>query len=280
MDKPSLEAILADIPLSAIRYFESIDSTNEEAWRWVDDGAPHLSMVVADEQTAGRGRLNRSWVTQAGTGLAFSLVLSSPPLGVHDLSRLTGLGALAVCLALDRQYSLPAKVKWPNDILLDQRKAGGVLAETRWNGESLKAVVIGIGINVAPISTDRDSFAALGFSFPATCVEDVLHHPVDRMELLHTILQDFFRLLPKLASQHFMETWEGFLAFRGQWVELSSGINPPSNRSEAVLAQPILGKVLGLSEHGALRLQTVNGQVITIPFGEIHLGPAASPSPG
>ena len=189
MDQTSLETILTDLPVPSVHFFPTLDSTNDEAWRWVDTGAPDGSLVIADEQTAGRGRLHRHWVTIAGSSLAFSLVLLSPSIDPRFYSRLTGIAALAVCQALRTHYSLPALVKWPNDILVNERKAGGVLVETRWSGDDLVAAVIGIGINIAPESVSPAVLPPHSLSFPATYIEGALGHPVDRMELLHTILK-------------------------------------------------------------------------------------------
>jgi len=280
MDQRTLEAVLADLPIPAIRYFKTLDSTNDETWRWMEDGAPDHAFVFADQQSAGRGRLNRQWITTAGTGLAFSLLLLSPPLAPSLLTRLSGLGALAACQAMHRQYSLFAQVKWPNDILLDQRKTGGVLVETRWSGQYLKAAVIGIGINVAPLGFNHTNQPVKGFAFPATCVEDALGHPVDRLQLLQAILQEFFALLPQLDAHDFIETWESYLAYLDCWVELSSGVELTATDQKAVAPQPTLGKVIGLTQDGALRLQTDAGRFISVPVGEIHLRPVDSPSPG
>ncbi len=280
MDQPSLESVLADVNLPAVRYFRTIDSTNDEAWRWIESGAPHRALVISDEQSAGRGRLHRHWITTSGSGLAFSLVLLSPPLDPQPLSRLTGLGALAACLAIRKQYSLPAQVKWPNDILLDQHKAGGVLVETRWNGADLKAVVIGIGINIAPQSINPGILPFDELSFPATCVEDVLRHPVDRMELLHAILQELYSWLPRLGLPDFIDAWQGNLAFRDQWVELSGGdeaLPPHQGRNQA---QAMIGKLIGLNGDGSLQLMTRDGELVTAQVGELHLRPTAAPQPG
>ncbi len=111
MDQASLQACLADLRLPLILFFPSIDSTNDEAWRCVENGAPHSTLVVADEQTAGRGRFQRQWVTTRAAGLAFSLILHAPPLNSHQGHLLTGLGAVAVCQALQATLSLPAQVK-------------------------------------------------------------------------------------------------------------------------------------------------------------------------
>ena len=279
MDLPSLESALADLNLPAIRFFSSLDSTNDEAWRWIDAGAPHRALVIADEQTAGRGRLNRRWVTTSGSGLAFSLVMQSPPIAPQLVQRLIGLAGLAVCNALRAKYSLPAQIKWPNDILLNQRKVAGVLVEARWDGEKLKAAVIGIGINIAPESVNPANLPAEGLNFPAICVEDVLGHPVDRLELLSLSLWEFFSWLPQLSSHKFIDQWEASLAYSDQWVELfTDHISQPSPR-EATPPPIQVGKVIGLTQDGSLKLLTRSGKLVTAQVGEIHLRPSFPDQP-
>lgn len=279
MDQPSLESTLADLCLPAIHYLPSTDSTNEEAWRWIDAGAPHRGLVIADEQTAGRGRFRRRWVTTAGSGLAFSLILRSPPFDPEQIHLLTGLGALAICKILQDRYDLLAQIKWPNDILLDQQKAGGVLVEARWDGAMLKAAVIGIGINVAPGSVSQDNLPVEGLGLPATCIEAALGRRIDRLELLHHALHELFYWLPRLAKQEFLREWEDNLAYNGQWVELSITETGQSPQQEPVPARIQTGRVVGLSPQGALMLQNRSGEILTVQVGEIHLKPIASGYP-
>lgn len=279
MDQPSLVSALADLNLPAIHFFPSIGSTNDEAWRWIDAGAPHRALVIADEQTAGRGRFQRHWVTTAGSGLAFSLILLSPPLNPQLANRLIGLSALAVCHTLQVKYSLPAQIKWPNDILLNQRKVAGMLVEARWNGEILKAAIIGIGINIAPESVNPVNLPPEGLNFPATCIENALGHPVDRMELLHAILKELFSWFPRLSSQGFIHKWEDSLAYQDQWVELSV-VNTAQSSDQEVAPPPIqVGKVIGLTADGSLKLLTKSGKLVTAQVGEIHLRPAPAGRP-
>jgi BirA family transcriptional regulator, biotin operon repressor / biotin---[acetyl-CoA-carboxylase] ligase len=279
MDQASLESTLTDVNLPAIRFFPSIGSTNDEAWRWIDAGAPHGALIIADEQTAGRGRFQRHWVTTRGSGLAFSLILLSPPLDTKLVNRLTGLGAVAVCQALRLKYTLPATIKWPNDILLNQRKVAGILVEARWNGEDLKAVIIGIGINIAPESISQVNLPAEDLHFPATCVENELGHPLDRLELLSASLQEFFSRLPRLSSQDFIQEWEDCLAYHDQWVELSV-VNTDQSSTKETTPPPIqVGKVIGLTGDGSLKLLTRSGRLVTAQVGEIHLRPASVGDP-
>jgi BirA family biotin operon repressor/biotin-[acetyl-CoA-carboxylase] ligase len=274
MDQPSLEFALADLQLPAIRFFRSLGSTNDEAWRWVDAGAPHAALVIADEQTAGRGRSDRHWVTVPGSSLAFSLVLLSPPLESLHIQRLTGLGALAVCHALRITYALPAQIKWPNDILINQRKAGGVLVETRWHGDVLQAAIIGIGINIASQSVSPENLPTEGLNFPATCVEVELKHPVERIELLHGILEQLFSRLDRLSSQDFISEWEGSLAYLNQWVELSViNSTPPTEAKNKQFSDP-WGKLIGIDLNGSLKLLSRSGKLSTVQVGEIQLKPS------
>jgi BirA family biotin operon repressor/biotin-[acetyl-CoA-carboxylase] ligase len=273
MDQPSLESALADLPISGIRFFSTIDSTNDEAWRWIDHGATHAALVIADEQTAGRGRYQRHWVTVAGSALAFSLVLSSPQLEAQHIQRLTGLGALAVCQALYGLYGLPAEIKWPNDILCRERKVGGILAETRWQGEAVEAAVMGIGINIASVSISPQYLPVEGLNFPVTCVEAELGHPVERLELLHGILEQVFRWYRQLASPEFLSAWEDKLAYRNQWVELTM-VNPsPSTQAQVEPSAEYIGKVLGLDSDGALKLRSQSGRLFTVQVGEVQIKP-------
>jgi BirA family biotin operon repressor/biotin-[acetyl-CoA-carboxylase] ligase len=209
-------------------------------------------------------------------GLAFSLVLRSPSFDPQLVSRLTGLGSLAIRIALQRKYALSSQIKWPNDILIDQRKVAGVLVEAHWIGDSLKAVVIGIGINIASESVSSLILPAKGLNFPATCLETALGHPVNRLEVLHAVLEDFFSWLPRLTSPDFIHEWEIGLAYRHQWVELSDG-NDPRSSSHADTPHHIeAGKVIGLTSDGFLKLLTSDGKLVTAQVGEIHLKPISA----
>src|SRR5258706_10873270 len=133
------------MPIGEIRYFESICSTNDEAIAWAAIGAPDLSFVIADEQTAGRGRLNRKWFTPKETALAFSLILY--PASNSLLSWTVGLAALSIADSL-LKHGLTPRIKWPNDILLNGKKVAGILIETVWSGTEIDSLVIGMAMNV------------------------------------------------------------------------------------------------------------------------------------
>jgi len=265
MDQVTLSQLLADLPLGALRYFPTVGSTNDLAARWAGAGAPDLSLVVADEQTAGRGRLQRRWYTPPGAALAFSLIvkLEEPDEGMPHLARFTALGALAVCDALNPALPpmLPAQIKWPNDVVTQRRKLAGVLAEAHWSGNRLIAVILGVGINIAPPSVP--SLEEL--NFPATCVESVVEHEVDRWGFLHDVLARLLFWRQRLDSPDFIRAWAMNLAFRGEWVHLAFQD-----------AAPVEGQIMGLGPDGSLRVRARSGEVLNLQMGEIHLRPLGS----
>jgi len=281
VDRIELERVLKGLALGDIRYFASIESTNSEAARWVDNAAPDMSLVMADEQPAGRGRQGRRWFTPPGAALAFSLILRNPggrtildnqpdnaPAASGRLdaqaqvAAITALGALAVSQALEQHYGLQASIKWPNDVLLEGRKMCGILAEAHWQGEWLDAVVLGIGINVAPASVPDEK----DLLFPATSVEDVLGRPVDRLALLYAVLERLVWLRTQMEPQEIISSWDEHLAFRGKPVRVYAGTAP----DEPVETE---GEILGLDKNGCLRLRLPSGAERTICTGELRLRP-------
>ena len=137
-------ARLLDVPRIAL--FERVGSTNDVAHALAGEGCPSGTLVLADEQTAGRGRAGRRWVSAPGVGLWMTLVeRPSDPAAIAVLSLRIGLRAAAV---LDRWASGPVRLKWPNDIFLGARKLAGILVEARWRDTRLDWVAIGVGINV------------------------------------------------------------------------------------------------------------------------------------
>ena len=282
MNQELLRAALNGLPLDGIRYFEQIGSTNDEAVRWAKQGAPNLSLVLADEQTGGRGKNGRKWYSPPGASLALSLIIAPEQTKPRSLPRLTALGALAVNAALKELYGLEAQIKWPNDVLVQRQKVCGVLVEAGWDGDQLQALVVGIGINVAPASTMDVNSPQTGNALPAASMEALLDRPVNRLELLRAVLANMLDWLPDLGSQEFLKSWQASLAFHGEWVQVTLGQGSPvvglpnagEDRSPTILAE---GKVMGLSPSGSLRLRTAAGKTVRVSAGEVHLRPARAP---
>lgn len=265
-EQEALNLALKDLPLGGVRYFDRVSSTMDEAALWLEDSAPDLALVVADEQTAGRGRLGRRWVTVPKASLAFSLILREVKSPQPTL--LTGLGALAVCEALENIYGLQPQIKWPNDVLLGGRKVCGVLTESHWQGDQLLGVVMGIGINLAPSAVPPMN-AAL---FPATCLQD--HLPTtagaslegSRFQILATILEQLLAWRPHLQEEAFIRSWEARLAYRHQPVQIFKALED----EDSLYHEGILE---GLNSEGNLILRLKNGDMQTVCFGEIRLRP-------
>ena len=257
MNQNDLKKALSKLALGDIKYFESIGSTNDEALAWAAAGARDLSLVIADEQTAGRGRLDRKWFTPKGTALAFSLILRPTAEEQPHLSRTVGLAALALAETL-RARGLSAEIKWPNDVLIGGRKVAGILTESVWSGEDVDCIVVGIGLNVLKASVPP----AEDLLFPATSLEDELGQPPDRVEVLSEILAAFLSIRENLTRDEFIAQWEGLLAFREQNLQVETGTTPS-----------ISGKISGLDSDGSLRLVNEHGETVTVRFGDVRLRP-------
>jgi BirA family biotin operon repressor/biotin-[acetyl-CoA-carboxylase] ligase len=259
MNQSKLNKLLLKLLIGDIKYFDSIGSTNDEALAWAARDARDLSLVIADEQTAGRGRLDRKWFTPPGTALAFSLILRPSAAERPHISRIVGLAALSVSDSLLAR-GLSPQIKWPNDILLNGRKVAGILIESGWTGEDVECIVIGMGVNILKGAVpDKDMLL-----FPATSLEDALGYPVERAEVLHDMLAALILLRPRLSTDEFMAKWEELLAYRGEQVQVEMGGEVS-----------VIGSVIGLGKDGSLQLRDQSGKSLTVQFGDIRLRPFA-----
>ena len=249
---------LAHLPLGDIYLYPEVTSTNLLAEEMIKAGALPFSLVVADSQTEGKGRLGRTWITRAGKALALSWILYPEPgrLQPETLGMVSGLAPVAVAEVLREKYSLPVEIKWPNDVLVDGKKAAGVLVDVRWNGCQVTDVVLGVGVNVA-----RDSVPPPEeLNFPAISLEEAAGKEISRLDLLVYIMESLLKWYSRLMEPSFVQTWDSMLAFKGQQVELTS--------ERGVRGQ---GKVSGISNDGSLILISEAGQETEYHSGEIQL---------
>jgi BirA family biotin operon repressor/biotin-[acetyl-CoA-carboxylase] ligase len=257
MEEKALRAALRDLALGGLRFFTALGSTNDEALAWAASGAPDFSLVAAEEQTSGRGRMGRAWFTPPGSALAFSLIMRPRPAEREHIGRFSGLGAMALVQAL-HGYGLTAQVKWPNDVLLQGCKVAGILVETVWSGDEIDSLVLGMGVNVYPASLPPPE----SLTFPAACLQSAVPAIPTREVLLKDILSALAALRAGLASSAFLDTWQEALAFRGETVQVWQGS-----------AAPLRGEVLGLQADGALLIKNSAGETQVVHFGEVHLRP-------
>jgi BirA family biotin operon repressor/biotin-[acetyl-CoA-carboxylase] ligase len=220
--------------------FDTVESTNSSAEALARRGAVEGTLVVADHQSRGRGRSGSRWETPPGAAVAMSLILR--PTAAHPL-RWTALGALAVVEALE-QEGLEAQIKWPNDVLLGGRKVAGVLAEAAWEGDVLRHVVLGIGVNISRAAARGD------FAFPATSVDEHAPRPILRPRLIAGIIRSLEGWHARLGSQAFLGAWQERLAYLGERVQVDLG----ERRTE--------GRLLGLGLEGEARLLADDGHEV------------------
>ncbi|MBI3359873.1 MAG: biotin--[acetyl-CoA-carboxylase] ligase [Chloroflexi bacterium] len=257
----NLERTLAGLRFGRpLRFFESIGSTNDEARRMAEGGAPEGALVVADEQVTGRGRAGRSWQTPRGAALAASFILR-PDLAPAQLGRITMLGGLAAAEAIDKIIGGRASLKWPNDVLLDHKKVCGVLAESALIGERIAFVVLGIGINV-------NAGPAGEVQFPATSLAEASGGPVDRVALLASLARRLTLRYEEIGGESLHEAWAARLAYQGKRVTVNTSAGVTEGVDEDVDAD------------GALILRLDSGESRRVLAGDVRLRPSSlSPSP-
>ncbi|MBD0373447.1 MAG: biotin--[acetyl-CoA-carboxylase] ligase [Pyrinomonadaceae bacterium] len=234
--------------------YDSLPSTNTEAARQARHGAPEGLCVIAREQTAGRGRRDRVWVSPMDAGLYFSILLR-PKMEQKLWPLLTLMSALAVGEALESACSLSTDIKWPNDVYAGERKLCGILAETV-EAEAGRAVIIGIGINLS----DR--------AFPeelkgiATSVEAETGRAAPRERLIESLTDAL------LKNYEALQRPSGDTLMLAEWTARSSYAEGKRVRVE-VGEETIEGVTRGLEPDGALRVETVEGEIKLVRAGDV-----------
>ena len=241
-----------------LHVLETVDSTNSFCRRLALEGTPDGTAVLADCQTAGRGRRGRSFQSPAGKGLFFS-VLWRPDCAPEELLPLTALSAVAVCRAIQRVTGVRPQIKWPNDLVLGGRKLAGILTEMALEGESgeISHVVVGIGINVH--QKKEDFQGEVGEI--ATSLDRELGGSVCRGQLAAALLEemDFLRREVLLAPEKWLETYRSACLNIGRDVQLLRGEERQRVRAVAV------------DEQFGLVVRHEDGQVETVRSGEVSV---------
>ncbi len=235
------------------QFFEAVDSTQDEARAAAQRGAPTRSLFVADYQRAGRGRGARAWLAQPGSALLVSILFReaarSPAIRPW---RYTRLASLALVAAID--YYLPdaaTAIKWPNDVMLDDGKVAGILAETSWNGQQLD-VLVGVGLNVsAAPGDDVPGATSLQAARPAGAA------PLDRGDVLLTFVSQLQARCDEPEAD-LAAAWDARLWRRGQRLRLLDG----GGEEEEVV-------VVGGQADGALRVRGRDGRERITTTGEL-----------
>jgi BirA family biotin operon repressor/biotin-[acetyl-CoA-carboxylase] ligase len=256
-----------------IYYWPSVGSTNDELKRLAEGGAPEGALAITDEQLAGRGRLERRWMAPFGSSLLMSLLFRPTFLASTQAQQLTMICSLAVADAVANVTGLQPALKWPNDLLLEGKKLGGVLTELGFShtvdtgqGQDyettrLSWVIVGVGLNVNADFTSptaRRDWPALADT--AISLAMVLGRPVSRLSLLQSYLTGVeTRYEAMRAADSPYQEWVERLATLGQQVAVTT----PDGVYQGVAEE--------VDETGALLLRQLGGQVVRIFTGDVTL---------
>jgi BirA family transcriptional regulator, biotin operon repressor / biotin---[acetyl-CoA-carboxylase] ligase len=254
-DLSALEAAFARSIYSGKFHYTAVTaSTNTNALAAAREGAPHGSVFFADEQTAGRGRGDHNWQSAAGQGLYVSVILR-PSIAVEHMPLIPLAAGLAAAQAIGIATALEVDLRWPNDLLIGDRKVGGILVESKTEAGVPAFAVVGIGINVHQRSFDAN------LSTPATSLELELRRTLSRQALLISLLESLQHETWALQEPGLLAAIPARVAFMSTWIS--------KRRVEVHGPQSCVGVTAGLDQHGFLLVQTDEGTV-TVQTGGIR----------
>lgn len=233
-----------------IQYFEETESTNIIA-REIAGSVEEGTVVIAESQTGGRGRMGRKWISPEG-GIWLSIIIK-PKIQPLYASRITLLAGVSVAKTI-RGYGLPAKIKWPNDVLINGKKVCGILTEIEAEIDLIDFCVVGIGIDA---NVDTESFPE-EFRETSTSLKKELGSEINRVEFVQKLLEEFESLYLKFQKDGFspvLEEWRNLSATIGEWVKITTQ------------ARTIYGEAIGVDSEGALVLETGDGKLEKIVAG-------------
>ena len=239
-----------------VHFSPEVDSTNVTAMDLAQQDAPEGTVVLAEQQLHGRGRGDRSWHSPAGVGIYCSIVLR-PELSPAKTMLLTLMTAVAIAKAVALETNLSPRIKWPNDILIHDKKVVGILLESKLSGTGVEHAIIGFGINVN--HTPADLPQELWSTASSLFIE--LGEPVDRRELIVKILAEVEYLYEGLQQGDvaiILEEWRHFSATLGRHVR--------------ILQQGVVreGIAVDVTEEGALLVRVEQNSLITVHAGDIE----------
>ena len=234
-----------------IIYFPKLSSTMDVARSKARQGAVEGTVIIAGEQTSGRGRVKRLWLSPPGN-IALSVILYPD---VSYLPYLTMIASLAVVYSIEKVAGLKAGIKWPNDILIDGKKVCGILIENEVRGEKTARAIIGIGINVS-----LGELKIQGSSIPVTSLEKEVQVNIVKTDLINNLLVEMERLYLCLPNgREIFEDWQDKLVTLGKKVVVQTG------------SETLEGIADSVDECGTLRLKFDDGSTTTVVAGDVTL---------
>jgi len=241
----------------SILFSREVDSTNEWAKELAMYEAREGTVVIAEIQRKGRGRLGREWISPTG-GLWFSLILR-PNLRPAEAVKLTFVAGLAVAKVLREMFHLKAETKWPNDVLVNGRKICGILTEMNTTGETVNFVVVGVGINA---NFDAEKVFPEELKKVATSLENELGRKVQLEELFRNLLErleNLHELFTKEGFKPVLQEWKNYARFLGRQVEVTG----PTEK--------LSGLALDVDNDGALVLELKDEMIKRVFAGDVSL---------
>jgi len=250
------EELLTKLIGKTIHYFSEVSSTNDLAKEIAAIGAKEGTVIVAETQTCGKGRLGRKWASPRG-GIWLSTILR-PKLSAKDVPKLTLMTSLVVAKTISQLFNLKTEVKWPNDVLVNAKKVCGILTEANTGGDITNFVVVGIGINA---NVELDSLPK-HVRENATSLKHELKREIDRERFLRVLLEKMEHYYVMLAEGKFnvmLEKWKGLCSFLGSYVEVTS------------FEEKIEGWAIDVDENGALIIRLQDGTLRKVLSGDVSL---------
>ena len=236
-------------------YRPAMGSTNDEARRLAREGAPEGTLVVTDYQQSGRGRLDRRWEAPTGSSLLMSVIFR-PNLAAHQTQRLTMIYGLAAVDAIEAETGLRVGLKWPNDLVFEEAKLGGILTEIELEGDRIGHAVVGMGLNVNldPGQLPQDLLMT------ATSLSYILGRRVARLPLVWALMKAIEVRYRVLQAGHSPRLeWAEQLVTLGQRVTVSA------------MGSAVAGVAEGVNNDGALLVRLADGRVETVVAGDVSV---------
>ncbi|MBY0122613.1 biotin--[acetyl-CoA-carboxylase] ligase [Bacillus sp. S/N-304-OC-R1] len=240
-----------------IHYEESVDSTQKIAHRLANEDAPEGTVIIAEEQLLGRGRMDRKWHSPKYTGIWMSIILR-PNLPPPKAPQLTLITAVAVVQAIEEFTEISPQIKWPNDILINGKKVTGILTELQADADRITSIIIGIGINVNQQLVDyAEELHNIATSLSIECGKKL-----QRADLVKI-------LLSKLENLYILYLEKGFYPIKLLWE--SYAVSVGKIITARTITGSIHGKAMGITDDGVLMIEDETGKVYHIYSADIDL---------
>ncbi len=237
-----------------LHYYESIDSTNEEAFRLGVQGAPEGTVLIAERQSAGKGRMQRVWYSPAGANIYTSIILR-PTFETSRAPQISIAAGVAVAETINRYCPGKAWLKWPNDVLIDGKKVCGILAQMKMSVNAIDFIVVGIGMNV---NLSHQEFP-LDIQEIATSLAVETGREISRLELIISLYENLAKWYRQLAQN-------GFDPIKEKWLSLSSMIG--KTVSVMFREETASGKAVDLGDDGSLIILTAGNEIMKVSAGD------------